>query len=96
MYLNLWPRHCVLFCWHGFCLQPLLGSLHFRTILLQFYLGDCMIVFFHILGWILLLTPFIALSVAVVLVYGRTGAIVLGSIVALTGIILLAIWLISY
>lgn len=26
--------------------------------------------FFHILGWILLLTPFIALSVAVVLVYG--------------------------
>jgi hypothetical protein len=52
--------------------------------------------FFHILGWILLLTPFIALSVAVVLTYGWTGVLVLGSIVALTGIILLAIWLISY
>lgn len=52
--------------------------------------------FFHILGWILLLTPFIALSVAVVLVYGRTGALALGSTVALTGIILLALWLISY
>ena len=55
-----------------------------------------MSIFFHILGWILLLTPFIALSVAVVLAYGRTGAMVLGSIVALTGIILLALWLISY
>ena len=52
--------------------------------------------FFHILGWILLLTPFIALSVAVVLTDGWTGVLVLGSIVALTGIILLAIWLISY
>lgn len=55
-----------------------------------------MSVFFHILGWILLLAPFIALSVAVVFAYGRTGVMVLGSIVALTGIILLAIWLISY
>ena len=52
--------------------------------------------FFHILGWILLLTPFIALSVVVVLAYGWTGLLVLGSIAALTGIILLAYWLISY
>lgn len=52
--------------------------------------------FFHILGWILLLTPFIALSVAVVLAFGLTGVLVLGSTVALTGIILLALWLISY
>lgn len=50
--------------------------------------------FFHILGWILLLTPFIALAVA--LTFGWTGVLVLGSTVALTGIILLAIWLISY
>lgn len=52
--------------------------------------------FFHILGWILLLTPFIALAVAVVLTYGWPGVLVMGSTVALTGIILLAIWLISY
>lgn len=55
-----------------------------------------MSVFFHILGWILLLTPFIALSVLVVLTFGWTGLLVLGSIAALTGIILLAIWLIDY
>ena len=52
--------------------------------------------FFHILGWILLLTLFIALAVAVTLTFGWTGVLVLGSIVALTGIILLALWLISY
>ena len=61
-----------------------------------FIIRDCMRTFFHILGWILLLTPFIAFSVAVVLTYGWTGVLVLGSTVALTGIILLAIWLISY
>ena len=52
--------------------------------------------FFHILGWILLLIPFIALSVVVVLAYGWIGLLILGGIAALTGIILLADWLISY
>lgn len=52
--------------------------------------------FFHILGWILLLTPFIALAVAVALTFGWTGVLVLGGIAALTVIFLLALWLISY
>lgn len=53
--------------------------------------------FFHILGWILLLAPFIVLFAFIAKVFGLVLVlIILGSVFTLMVILALALWLIFY
>lgn len=53
--------------------------------------------FFHILGWILLVAPFIVLFGVIAKMAGWVPAlIILGIVSVLTAIFLFALWLISY